>query len=131
MDDKVIAVATKFVGRPFQFGKFDCYKLVIDWFKEFGYEVPDYKYDRFWYNSGGNFFLEEYHKLWRRLGPDEPHALHDVALFKILAPVPNHVGICLGDGRFIHCAENTATVVSRLDKYKNVLHSIYRLRAVE
>lgn len=121
----------KFVGKPFVEGEFDCYKLVISWFGELGYIVPDYSYQRFWYREGKNYFIEEYYKLWRKLASEEPVRANDVALFKVLALVPNHVGICLGDGRFIHCAEGTGTVVSRLDKYKNLFYGIFRLKELE
>ncbi len=131
MDEKVTQLVNKYIGRKFVHGEFDCYHFLIEWFKEFGYEVPSYTYDKFWYRNGRNFFLEEYHKLWRKVEEDEEVKLNDVVLMKVLAPVPNHVGICLGDGRFIHCSENLHTLISHLDKYKKMIHGHYRLRASE
>ena len=38
----------KYLGRPFKEGEFDCYVLVMKWFQDLGYHVPDYHHNRYW-----------------------------------------------------------------------------------
>ena len=125
---KLNEVISKYVGSTFEHGVMDCYQFLRLWYKEFGFDVPNYQYTEKWYEENNNYFVEEYHKLWEQVNLNEIKP-HDAILFKVRSSVPNHVGIYIGLGKFIHCAENAGVVVTRLDKWKILFHSLYRLKA--
>jgi cell wall-associated NlpC family hydrolase len=123
VEDKI----KKFIGKPYDWDTFNCYTLIIDWYKDLGYFVPDYKVESNWNHNGKNYFLDEYHKLWKGVDLKDIEE-NDVVLFKIRSPVPNHVGIYIGNNRFIQCVGKSGTVVSDLNLYSKYVHGCYRLK---
>ena len=117
----------KYLGTKYNEQNFNCYTLLVCWFNDLGYKLDNYQDERYWYNHGKNHFLDNYHKQWEKVERDNLKE-NDIVLMKILSPVPNHCGICVGEGKFIHCYEKTDTVVSRVDRYKKFIHSFYRLK---
>ncbi len=116
----------KYLGRSFDFRDFNCYTLVTCWYKDLGFELPDYFVnDPKWHKHGKNYIIEEYHKLWDRVETPE---INDVILMKVLSPVPNHIGIYIGNRRFIHCSENSGVVVSDLKRYERTIRGFFHLR---
>lgn len=117
----------KYLGRKYDWDHFNCYHFLVEWFKDIGYNLPGYEVNRGWNHEGKNYFVEEYHKLWQRVEPSEIKE-YDVALIKIHSPVPNHVGIYIGNNKFIHCPEKIGVVISDLNIYSRFIHSFYRLK---
>ncbi len=119
----------KYLGRPYDFKEFNCYHFVVSWYKDLGYELPNYTIeDPKWSHHGKNYFIEEYYKLWEKVEVPE---VNDIVLIKILSPVPNHIGIYIGNRRFIHCSENPGLVlVSDLKRYERVIKGYFRLRGM-
>ena len=117
----------KFIGRNYNWDTFNCYHLIIEWYKELGYEIPDYKVNVNWNKEGKNYFIDEYHKLWKEMKLEDIQE-DDVVLFKVRSSVPNHVGIYVGGNKFIQCVGNTGTVISDLGLYHKYVHGCYRLK---
>ena len=116
----------KYLGHKYDFKEFNCYTFVTQWYKDLGYELPNYFLDDpKWYEHGKNYFIEEYYKLWDKM---EKPMVNDIVLMRLLSPVPNHIGIYIGERRFIHCPENQGVVVGDLKKYERIIYGYFHLR---
>jgi proteasome lid subunit RPN8/RPN11 len=94
------------VGRQFCFGTLDCYALARDWYKQVrGVDLPDFeRHDKFWLR-GENLFLDNFAKAGFVSIPFSQVKEGDAILQQIASPLPNHCGILLGDGTFLHHAQ--------------------------
>ena len=106
------------VGVPFCDGGrdlsgLDCWGLTREIYSRFGYDFPLYEiscYDIVNVNQE----MERNRAFWKRhFPPNIP--VPSVVTFKISSPVINHVGVFIGEGRFIHTRELTGTVIEKLD----------------
>lgn len=120
----------KFLGRPFREGEWDCYNLILEWFKELGHELPDYRHESYW--QGEKVGLEDYFKFWRRLNEGEIPRENDGIFMKNIFTANSryHMGIYLGDGTMLHCCKE-GVVRERVKKYQRVIEGYYRLRAID
>ena len=109
-----VSTAVSQVGRPYLYGGedpaegFDCSGLV--WFA---------------YRSAGVATPRTTHQLWRELAPVEPALARpgDLLFFDIDGK-PQHVGLYIGDGRFVHAPSSGKTVtIAKLSSpyYRRVL----------
>jgi len=108
----------------------DCYGVCLVINRFLGRYLPDYTYEPDWYKNGKNYFLEEIEKYFDIFKKEEVAVpkLWDHVLIKIKSKVPNHIGICIGGGKFIHCVEEQMVAVSRLHDYNNFIKLILRYR---
>lgn len=97
------------VGRPFHHGVLDCYTLCRDWYaREAGIELPDFPREDGWWDDGhSNLYLDHFREAgFEPVGQVDEVVLQrgDVILMQIRSKndVPNHAGVYLGDGQFIH-----------------------------
>lgn len=107
--------------RPYQnrqhvTGKDDCYTLVREWYqREQGILLPAFKADRELMLSG-NFDLFDSHPAagqWERVIAPQPG---DAVLFKFgQAKSPNHCGVMLEDGWFLHHFHDRLSTIEKLD----------------
>lgn len=111
------------IGVPFEYGgrgpdKFDCYGLVKELLSREGQEIPDYISP-----SDGAKIMAIFHseiRLWQECEL-KPGA---VLLFRV--PGNLHVGVYLGDDKFIHTWEaSNGVVVERLMIWKTKLVGVY------
>ncbi len=107
LDGRLIAeAALRQQGRPYRFGGetpagFDCSGLVQYVFGEYGLDLPREVQDQF--------------KVGRPV-PLKAIRPGDLLFFHTVTRGPSHVGIAIGDGRFVHAPNERGTVrVSRLD----------------
>jgi cell wall-associated NlpC family hydrolase len=121
----------KFLGKPFVEKEFDCYDLLVQWFKESGISIPDFRSHRqqYWDGDPAMKDVRNFFKLWT-LVPKEEILSDDVIFMKnIFRPEsPYHVGIVLDKEKFIHCDEQVGVVVDRTWKYKRLIHGFYRYK---
>lgn len=95
------------VGRQFVHGVHDCYSVVRDWYRlERGIEIPDFeRRDNWWEDGSSSLYLDNY-KAAGFIDVSQSAALEvgDVLLMQIRSrnDVPNHAGIYLGSGIFLH-----------------------------
>ena len=114
-----------YIGKPFVDGgrgpdDFDCWGLVKSiYLTEFNIELPDY------YISAMNTYLvsgmmmKKKEEEWQRVDDKERGNMIAISMDMTLSrSVVNHVGVYLGDGRFIHTRKKTGAVIERIDDYK-------------
>ena len=90
------------VGRQFVHGVVDCYSLIRDYYAdELRIELPDFDRPNDWWHRGGNLYAENFEKAGFIRVKGEPQR-HDVILMQVLANVPNHGAIYLGNGIILH-----------------------------
>lgn len=97
----------RLVGRQFVHGVHDCYAIVRDWYlAERGVALPDFEREDEWWNDGrSNLYLNHYQDAgFLDVGRDVTLQVGDVLLMQIRSKngVPNHAGVYLGDGQFLH-----------------------------
>lgn len=106
------------VGAPFKDGgrgpdSYDCWGLVREIYKRYGYNLPDY-------DIGCYEILKVTEKIensrafWKQHRPPNLPVPCLVA-FKVSSPMVNHVGVYIGSGKFIHTREKAGAVIERVD----------------
>jgi proteasome lid subunit RPN8/RPN11 len=91
------------LGRWFQHGSTDCFGLIRDYYKRLGIELPDFERWERWEKQGFNLYLDNYESAG--FSPVKEVRPHDVLLFRINSPVPNHGAVYLGDNRILQHLE--------------------------
>lgn len=95
------------LGREFSHGVLDCFTLIRDYYRlERKVALPDFdRSDRWWEDGTSNLYVDNYKAAgFVNLGPGVEPIAGDVLLMQIRCKngVPNHAGVYLGDGVFIH-----------------------------
>ena len=98
-------------GRPYVWKKYDCLTLASDYYKmHYNFEVvwDDREYD--------NYQEIDYFSKFPEFGFVETNdlAVGNAILFKVNAPVENHCGIYLGNGKILHHTENRKSAIQSL-----------------
>jgi proteasome lid subunit RPN8/RPN11 len=90
------------IGRTFHHGVLDCYSIIRDWYQENkGITFNDYKRQDNWWNEGFDLYLDNLEKDgFERVFDDLK--VGDIILMQIRGKKPNHAGVYVGDGLFIH-----------------------------
>lgn len=104
------------IGAPFVDGGrgpegYDCWGLVCEVFRRYGVELPDYKLCCYDSERFFGLFCGELPR-WKRCEPPE---IPSIMAIKLNFPVVNHVGVYVGDGKFLHAREKTGVVIERVD----------------
>jgi cell wall-associated NlpC family hydrolase len=110
--DKYLGIPYKHQGRSLD--GLDCWQFIRNVYQDLGHKLLDIDadYTEDWSWEGKNYFIENYSKQWVRvLNPE----LWDVLLFNNGQHIPNHCGLFLEDGKFMHCCKQ-GVVISRLDQ---------------
>jgi proteasome lid subunit RPN8/RPN11 len=92
------------VGRQFAYGILDCYTLVQDYYKrELGITLEDVEHlDHHW-ERGISLYMENYEKMGFTPVPDHTQLeVGDIILMQVRASTPNHAGVYIGNGVFLH-----------------------------
>ena len=113
-EEKVLSL----VGIPFADGgrgpeSFDCWGLVREVYRRYGINLPDYNigcYDILNVTAE----MERNRHYWREHKPPEI-PVPSVVAFRVSAPMINHVGIYIGDGKFLHTREKAGAVIESLN----------------
>ncbi|WRQ11983.1 C40 family peptidase [Serratia phage vB_SlqS_ZDD2] len=90
------------VGRPFSLGAYDCWGLIMAYFKqEHGIELHDYRVPYAWWEKGENLYMDN----WYEAGFREfegPIQAGDMAMIQVKSEVVNHAGVFTEDGYLLH-----------------------------
>lgn len=128
---------SKYIDLPFipngrSFNGIDCYGLVWLMYKEeLGIVLPDFNeiiYDpETWCKDGRSHILENINEDWERIVNGsykrfDIHILYDKDL------IASHVGLNIGNGRFIHTMNQKQSVVSKLTFWEKILYGTVRWR---
>jgi len=128
-------IAGNLIGIPFkEHGRdrkgVDCFGLILLFYKELGFKIDDYQYKPDWFKGDYNFFLENYHKYAERIPENQMLMPGDAILFKDFNNCPTHIGIYLGNGKFIHCLKKVGVVINKLNEepFKSRIEGRFRVK---
>jgi cell wall-associated NlpC family hydrolase len=113
-------ISKPLLGREYCFGKTDCYSLVRDYYHtEFNITLPTIPFEDDWWDLGLNYFDDLFEK-FGFIEVDTPQK-GDGIIFKVYSGVPNHCGIYIGEGNFLHHAVNRLSCRESLYDWKKFL----------
>ena len=106
------------IGLPFVDGGrgpdgYDCWGLVREVYHRMGIDLQDYKmscYD----TAGFAGHVEEERPKWKRYEPKDAPVPSVVAI-RLSSPNISHVGVYIGEGKFLHTREKTGVCIERID----------------
>jgi len=90
------------VGRSYAFGVLDCYSMMQDYYREeLGVTLIDIPRRDLWWEHGGDMYMENFERAGF-VPISEAEQKGDLILMQIRAPVINHAGIYIGEGKMLH-----------------------------
>ena len=119
----LLGIPYKIHGRRIEEG-FDCYGLAIEVLKRFGIILPDYLYD-----ATGK---EEKDRVYSLAVKGIPHIelknpeIGCIVLLEVHGE-SWHVGVYLGEGRFIHATRDSGVTVDNLRRWENRVKGYYKI----
>lgn len=99
-------------GRTVEEG-FDCWGLCLEVFCRMGKELTDYRVSCYDFEAAFASFDSERAAWIRHEWPDVPTP--SVVAIRFNTPNVNHVGVYVGDGKFLHTREKTGVCIERAD----------------
>ncbi len=128
-------LAGRYVGIPFrEHGRdmdgLDCYGLFLLFCRELGYQLDDYLYNPSSSKGDYNLFFENYYKSLEKIPENEMLMAGNAILFKGIDGFPTHIGVYLGNGKFIHCLKKVGVVISKLNQepFKSRIEERFKLK---
>jgi len=114
----------RYIGLPYKnmgrdFDGVDCYGLYFLIYKEeLGIELPDFlniNYSQDWYKKDENHISDTIKSNWI-IEVEKPFKKYDGLIFYGIKykTIANHIGLYIGEGKFIHIMEDTKSMISRL-----------------
>ena len=116
---------SKLVGKPYEMA--NCWDLVREFYMSvFHIELSKY------YNDLTPNPTETKNLISTNVGQftkvEGPPEFGDIVLFKVRG-IESHIGVYIGDGKFLHSSVKTGSVIDLVDRWKNVLVGYYRHKA--
>ena len=125
-------IGTKFKNRGRNVTEgLDCYGLVMEVYKRFGVDIPEYNAD---YDDNEKISSiiknEAASSNWRRVEANEELPVPCVVAIRFGVPkgIVNHTGVYIGAGKFIHTRENIGVCVDRINSlaWSKCIEGFYR-----
>lgn len=116
-------------GRDIKQG-FDCYGLVMEVYKRFGYNIPEYTAD-FDDTEKINALISGKTKItshWKKAdASDLPVPCLIAMRYGVPKGIVNHTAVYIGEGKFIHTREHIGVCVDRVDSlaWRNMIEDFY------
>lgn len=134
---------TDLIGKPFSdqidicYGPdfYSCYGLLVEVYKRFGIVVPKTNIAVCACKQASDREIETHViKYWKKIC-DKPNTLLEVpTAFMIRSSDPefsHHIGIYIGNSRFIHITRNRNVVIDRVYEWKNRIIGCYKFVGVD
>lgn len=93
------------LGKPFVFGKQDCYTIVREFYLDnYNIELPDFARPNQFWDHGLNLYIDNVEYCGFEFVDERPvrYLPGDISLAAIQSKVANHAMIHLGDGNILH-----------------------------
>lgn len=105
----------------------DCYGVLVCYYKQFGLALPDY-FSRENWGDNEEIILSEYARFFRKLAAEEKPQTGDMIILRNMLGVEGHLGVYLGDRKFIHSFEKIGTKIDSLTNrlWKNKVYGFFR-----
>lgn len=108
---------TELLGKPFvNEGRgpesYDCYGLATEVFQRYGIELPDYRISCEDASKINSTIETEKISVWKKCDALEVPSL---VVMRFNSHLFNHVGVYIGNGKFIHTAQKTGVRIDRID----------------
>lgn len=121
-----------YVGRPYVYGTFDCWSLVVDYLKrELGISISNSypRLENFWLKDETNFF-DTHFANEGLIEVDGELQKGDVLMFQTdVSGHANHVGVFIGNNQFLHHVQGRLSTIDTYGGYWEK-HTIRHLRHV-
>lgn len=104
------------IGRQWEYGKFDCFTLVRDWFKLRGIQLPDFERPDD-LNSCDSIFLQQAVAIGFTQVEFNSRKPGDVLIMKLGTATPMHAAILLPDERILHQRQDSLSAVEPFGRY--------------
>jgi len=104
------------LGRQWEYGVFDCFTLIRDYFKLQGIELPDFERPAD-LDTCDSIFLEQAERIGFKQVPYENRRSGDVLIMKLGTKDPMHAAILLTDGRILHQRQDSLSAIELLGRY--------------
>ena len=104
------------IGRQWEYGRFDCFTLVRDWFKLQGVELPDFErpVDL---ETCDSIFLEQMPVHGFRQVEYVSRKPSDVLIMRLGTATPMHAAILLPNERILHQRQDSLSAVEPFGRY--------------
>jgi len=127
MFDKYIDIQYK--HNSSNFSGCDCYGLFrLIYKEERNIILPSFVYSKTWCEEGEDHIVKNVNKEFYKI--HFPYKLYDgLIFFSSSNIIADHIGMYIGDNKFIHVYENSTSMISKLDDYyKNKLYGAFRYK---
>ena len=124
----------KYLNKKYKFngrgkGGYDCLGLVVDFLADNDVILPDTDgriIESDWMTKEKNRLPNGLSLYCDQVDIKDKQPL-DVVVF-LVGGIPRHAGVLIDDYKFIHIFDNSTARISKFDKWKKRLHSIWRVR---
>lgn len=124
----MIRVFDDLLGLPFADGgrgpdTFDCWGLVVEVYKRYGVQLPNYPIENYKASYVGDMIKKEFPK-WKEV--EQTYPIPSVVLIQMsYESWANHVGVYIGNGLFIHAYKASGVTIARVKKWRASILGFY------
>lgn len=104
------------IGRQWEYGKFDCFTLIRDWFALQGIELPNFDRPKD-VETCESIFLREALAIGFKQVAYTSRRPGDVLIMKLGTAAPMHAAVLLPDERILHQRRDSLSAVEPLRRY--------------
>lgn len=113
----------KYLKKKYDAKRYNCWHLVLDFYKnELKIDLPKFQEDGITMSESLDKVIKKEAVNWKKLNELKKHC---VLVFSNTPPYSDHVGVYLGNNKFIQNLENANVVVSDLNVWKIRLVGAY------
>ena len=104
------------IGRQWEYGKFDCFTLIRDWFGLQGIQLPDFERPNDLQNCESIFLKQALAIGFKQVSYNKRRP-GDVLIMKLGTAPPMHAAVLLPNERILHQRQNSLSAVEPLRRY--------------